>query len=193
MASLFDFSGRVAVVVGATSGLGRAIAIGLAQHGADVVPSGRRKELVESACQEIKAIGRRTLVHPANVHDRQSIDALRDAVLKHLGRVDILVNAAGNVIRQPTDRGFRRAMVVGAGHASERRAAGVPELLRAAEGQRPRPDHQYRVAELLCGISPGRRVFRRENRDCFADAEPGLRVGEGRDSRERHRAGRVSH
>ena len=102
MANLFDLSGRVAVVVGATSGLGRALAIGLAQHGADVVPSGRRKELVESACAEIKTMGRRTLVHPANVHDRQSIDALRDVVLKHLGRVDILVNAAGNVIRQPT-------------------------------------------------------------------------------------------
>ena len=100
--NLFDLSGRVAVVMGATSGLGRAIAIGLAQHGADVVPSGRRKELAESACQEIKAIGRRTLVHPANVHDRKSIDLLRDGVLKHMGRVDILVNAAGNVIRQPT-------------------------------------------------------------------------------------------
>src|SRR5580704_379641 len=50
MASLFDLNGRVAVVVGATSGLGRAIAIGLAQHGADVVPSGRRKELVAGAC-----------------------------------------------------------------------------------------------------------------------------------------------
>src|SRR5450631_2653148 len=97
MASLFDLSGRVAVVVGATSGLGRAIAIGLAQHGADVVPSGRRKELVESACAEIKALGRGSLVHPANVHDRQSLDALRDAALKHLGRVDILVNAAGNI------------------------------------------------------------------------------------------------
>ena len=102
MANLFDLSGRVAVVMGATSGLGRAIAMGLAQHGADVVPSGRRKELVESACHEIKSMGRRTLVHPANVHTRPSIDALRDAVLKHLGRIDILVNAAGNVIRQPT-------------------------------------------------------------------------------------------
>src|SRR5690348_765252 len=74
MANLFDLNGRVAVVMGATSGLGRAIAVGLAQHGADVVPSGRRKELVESACQEIKGMGRRTVVHPANVHDRQSID-----------------------------------------------------------------------------------------------------------------------
>ena len=102
MSSLFDLSGRVAVVVGATSGLGRAIAIGLAQHGADVVPSGRRKELVESACKEIEATGRRTLVQTADVQDRKSIDALRDAVLAGFDHVDILVNAAGNVIRQPT-------------------------------------------------------------------------------------------
>jgi len=102
MASLFDLSGRVAVVLGATSGLGRAIAIGLAQHGANVVPSGRRKELVGTACREIEATGRKTLVQVADVQDRKSIDALRDAVLGHFGRVDILVNAAGNVIRQPT-------------------------------------------------------------------------------------------
>ncbi|HSP68184.1 MAG TPA: glucose 1-dehydrogenase [Bryobacteraceae bacterium] len=102
MASLFDLSGRVAVVMGATSGLGRAIAIGLAQHGADVVPSGRRKELVENACKEIQASGKKTLIHAADVQDRKSIDALRDAVLKHFGRVDILVNAAGNIVKQPT-------------------------------------------------------------------------------------------
>ena len=102
MANLFDLSGRVAVVMGATSGLGRAIAIGLAQHGANVVPTGRRIELVESACQEIEAAGRRTLCRPSDARDRKSIDALRDAVLASFGRVDILVNAAGIVIRQPT-------------------------------------------------------------------------------------------
>jgi NAD(P)-dependent dehydrogenase (short-subunit alcohol dehydrogenase family) len=88
--------------MGATSGLGRAIAIGLAQHGADVVPSGRRKELVESACMDIEAAGRRTLAQSADVQDRKSIDTLREAVLARFGHVDILVNAAGNVIRQPT-------------------------------------------------------------------------------------------
>ena len=101
MANLFDLNGRVAVVMGATSGLGRAIAIGLAQHGADVVPSGRRKELVESACKEIEAAGKRTLAKPADAQDRRSIDSLRDAVLAQFGRVDILVNAAGNVVRSP--------------------------------------------------------------------------------------------
>jgi NAD(P)-dependent dehydrogenase (short-subunit alcohol dehydrogenase family) len=102
MASLFDLSGRVAVVLGATSGLGRAIAIGLAQHGADVVPSGRRKELVAGACKEIEAAGKRTLAQPADVQDRKSIDALREAVLASFGHVDILVNAAGIMIRQAT-------------------------------------------------------------------------------------------
>src|SRR5581483_8250349 len=102
MANLFDLRGRVAVVMGATSGLGRAIAMGLAQHGADVVPSGRRKELVESACKEIEAVGSRTLAKTADAQDRGSIDKLRDAVLGEFGRVDILVNAAGNVIRHPT-------------------------------------------------------------------------------------------
>jgi NAD(P)-dependent dehydrogenase (short-subunit alcohol dehydrogenase family) len=102
MANLFDLRGRVAVVLGATSGLGRAIAIGLAEHGADVVPSGRRKELLAAVCKEIETAGRRTLAHAADVQNRLSIDALRDAVLEHFGRVDILVNAAGNVIRQPT-------------------------------------------------------------------------------------------
>ncbi len=102
MASLFDLSGRVAVVMGATSGLGRAIATGLAQHGADVIPSGRRKELVKSACKEIEAAGKRTLAKTADAQDRGSIDKLRDAVLAEFGRVDILVNAAGNVVRHPT-------------------------------------------------------------------------------------------
>ncbi len=102
MPSLFDLSDRVAVVIGATSGIGRAIAIALAQHGANVVPTGRRKDAVESACREIEALGRRTLAHTSNVAHRGSIDVLRDAVLGHFGRVDILVNAAGFTFRKPT-------------------------------------------------------------------------------------------
>jgi NAD(P)-dependent dehydrogenase (short-subunit alcohol dehydrogenase family) len=97
-----DLSGRVAVVVGATSGLGRAIAIGLAEHGADVVPTGRRKDNVDAACKEVEATGRRTLRHTTDVTSRGSIDALRDAVLQQFGRVDILLNAAGNTFKQPT-------------------------------------------------------------------------------------------
>jgi NAD(P)-dependent dehydrogenase (short-subunit alcohol dehydrogenase family) len=80
--SLFDLSGRVAVVMGGTSGLGQAIAQGLAQYGACTVASGRR-----TGC---------------DVRDRKSIDALRDRVLEEHGRVDILVNAAGYTFRKPT-------------------------------------------------------------------------------------------
>lgn len=102
MQNLFDLSGRVAVVIGATSGIGRAIAISLAEHGADVVPTGRRKELVESACAEIEALGRKTAPLTVNVAHRGSIDVLRDSVLERFGRVDILVNAAGFTFRKPT-------------------------------------------------------------------------------------------
>lgn len=102
MRSTLDLTDRVAVVVGATSGLGRALAVGLAQHGAHVVPTGRREEHLEEACREVEAVGGRTLRLPADVRDRQSIDALRDAVLVRFGRVDILVNAAGYTFKQPT-------------------------------------------------------------------------------------------
>jgi len=93
--AIFDLSGRVAVVIGATSGLGRALAIGLAKHGADVAPTGRRLPLIETACQEIEHEHRRTLAHPVDVLRRESIDAFRDAVLQRFGSVEILVYAAG--------------------------------------------------------------------------------------------------
>jgi NAD(P)-dependent dehydrogenase (short-subunit alcohol dehydrogenase family) len=101
MSGLLDLSGRVAVVMGATSGLGRAIALGLAQHGADVIPTGRRAEQLEGICAEIEAAGRGTLRHTADVTDRSAIDRLRDAVVKQFGQTDILVNAAGYTVRGP--------------------------------------------------------------------------------------------
>jgi len=97
-----DLTGRTAVVLGGNSGLGRAIAIGLAQAGADVVPSGRRMELVEEVCAEIESCGRRTLRQTTDVTRRESIAELRGAVLREFGGVDVLVNAAGVTSRQPT-------------------------------------------------------------------------------------------
>lgn len=101
MPNLFDLSNRVAVVIGATSGLGKAIAIGMAEHGTDVVPTGRREAQVEEACREIETRGKRTLRHITDVTSRASIDFLRDAVLAKFGRIDILVNAAGYTFKQP--------------------------------------------------------------------------------------------
>ncbi|MDR3773327.1 MAG: glucose 1-dehydrogenase [Terracidiphilus sp.] len=98
---LFDLSGRVAVVIGGTTGLGQAIALGLAQAGADVVASSRRLEQVERMAQEIEALGRRTLSMVSDVVERTTVQALHDAVMKEFGKVDILVNAAGITFKGP--------------------------------------------------------------------------------------------
>jgi NAD(P)-dependent dehydrogenase (short-subunit alcohol dehydrogenase family) len=102
MLKCLDLSNRVAVVIGGTSGIGRAIAIGLAEQGADVVPTGRRESHIEEVCLAIEAMGRRTLRIETDVRERDSIDHLRDRVLAAFGRVDILVNAAGFTFKQPT-------------------------------------------------------------------------------------------
>lgn len=102
MRNLFDLTDRVAVVIGGTSGLGCAIAVGLAEQGARVVPAGRRPEKVEEICSRIEAAGVETLRRTADVLDRASLDYFRDAVLERFGRVDILVNAAGITAKHPT-------------------------------------------------------------------------------------------
>lgn len=97
-----DLSGRVAVVLGGTSGLGRTLALGLAKAGADVVVTGRRENLIDEVATEIEALGRRTLRQTCDVMDRDQIVAFRDQVVATLGSVDILLNAAGKTIRKPT-------------------------------------------------------------------------------------------
>src|ERR1700677_1908683 len=99
---LFDLSGRSAVVVCGTSGIGLAMAIGLAQAGADVVASSRRSEQVDEAAKAIEAQGRRTLRLTSDVGDRATLQALLDGTLKEFGKVDILVNCAGKIKREPT-------------------------------------------------------------------------------------------
>ena len=100
--NITDLTGRVAVVVGGTSGLGRAIALGLARAGARTVPAGRRGELVREVCEEIEGGGGKAFAQTADVSARASVEALRDAVLERFGAVDILVNAAGRTARTPT-------------------------------------------------------------------------------------------
>ena len=95
-------AGRCAVVLGGTSGIGRAIALGMAAAGADVVASARRRAEVDATADAIEAAGRRTLRVASDVTDRPSLEALRDATLKAFGNVDILVNCAGKTKRTPT-------------------------------------------------------------------------------------------
>ena len=98
----FDLSGRVAVVVGGTSGIGRTLALALAGAGADVIATGRREALVADVANEIEREGRRTLRQACDVANAASLVALRDACLRELGRVDILICAAGVTTRVPT-------------------------------------------------------------------------------------------
>ena len=97
-----DLTGRVAFVTGGTSGIGRALALGLADAGADVVPSSRRLEQVEKTAAEIEGRGRRTVRIASDVTDRASLEAALAATVKGLGRVDILVNCAGRTKKQAT-------------------------------------------------------------------------------------------
>src|SRR5579863_10438444 len=97
-----DLTDRVAVVIGATSGIGRELAVGLAEAGADVVPTGRRAQMLHEVCAAIRDVGVRTLQVTCDVSSRAEIDALRDAVLKNFARIDILVNAAGVTVKKPS-------------------------------------------------------------------------------------------
>ena len=97
-----ELNGRTAVVIGGSSGIGRAIALGLAEAGADVIPTARRAEQVNQVAAEIEALGRRSLHITSDVLDRASIELLLAAVIAAFGKVDILVNSAGITKRAPT-------------------------------------------------------------------------------------------
>jgi NAD(P)-dependent dehydrogenase (short-subunit alcohol dehydrogenase family) len=98
----FDLTGRVAVVVGGTSGIGRAIAHGLAEAGADVVPTSRRANQVDAVAAEVEQRGRRTLRVTSDVADRSTLQELLGRTAEAFGKVDILVNCAGRTKRAPT-------------------------------------------------------------------------------------------
>ena len=101
-ASLVDLTGKTAVVVGGTSGIGRVLALGLADAGADVVVTARRDALVDEVATEVERRGRKTLRMTSDVADEASLAALRDAVVAQFGRVDIALCAAGVTRRGPT-------------------------------------------------------------------------------------------
>jgi NAD(P)-dependent dehydrogenase (short-subunit alcohol dehydrogenase family) len=97
-----ELTSKIAVVIGGTSGIGRTLARGLAQAGADVVATGRREDLVRSLADEIRGLGRKSLAVASDVTERASIEALHSAVLAEFGHVDILLNCAGITKRTPT-------------------------------------------------------------------------------------------
>jgi len=99
---LLELANKTAVVIGGTSGIGLALVRGLAQAGANVVPTGRRADLVRAAAAEVEAIGLRSLVQTCDVTEIASIEALLESACAKFGSVQILVNCAGRTKRMPT-------------------------------------------------------------------------------------------
>jgi len=99
---LLSLEGKIAVVTGGTSGIGRALSLGLADAGANVIATARRQQQVDETAAEIEARGRKTLRLPSDVGDRASLEALLAAALQTFGKIDILVNCAGIIKRRPT-------------------------------------------------------------------------------------------
>jgi NAD(P)-dependent dehydrogenase (short-subunit alcohol dehydrogenase family) len=99
---LLDLKNKTAVVTGGTSGIGLALSKGLAIAGANVIPTGRRADLVQSAAKEIEALGRQSLVCPSDVTDAASLEKLLAAAREKFGAVQILINCAGRTKRTPT-------------------------------------------------------------------------------------------
>lgn len=97
-----SMEGKVAVVTGGTSGIGRAMSLGLAKAGAAVVATARREQQVNETADAIEAIGRKTLRIASDVCDRASLEKLLAQTVARLGKVDILINCAGRIKRTPT-------------------------------------------------------------------------------------------
>ena len=97
-----ELTGKVAVVLGGTQGIGRALSLGMAEAGADVVACARTVEKVEATAKEIEEKGRRTLRVTSDVSDTASLERLLEECVKEFGKVDIRVCCAGRTRRQPT-------------------------------------------------------------------------------------------
>jgi NAD(P)-dependent dehydrogenase (short-subunit alcohol dehydrogenase family) len=98
---IFDLTGRVAVVTGASKGLGRAMSLGLAKAGADLVLCGRNVEDLEEVSGRIKGLGRRAVAVRTDVLQSKSVEAMVSAAIEEYGTIDVLVNNAGVNVRKP--------------------------------------------------------------------------------------------
>lgn len=105
MANLFDLAGKVAIITGSSRGIGRAIALQMAAHGAKVVVSSRKAEACAKVVAEIEAAGGEAMALPASISDKAALQAMVDATTQAWGGVDILVcNAAINPVYGPLDQ-----------------------------------------------------------------------------------------
>jgi NAD(P)-dependent dehydrogenase (short-subunit alcohol dehydrogenase family) len=103
MSNLFDLSGKIALVVGGHGGIGKAIALGLADAGADVIVTSRNIEALKDVVEEIKAKGKKSMAVAVDIINEKPVRDMVNKITEAFGRIDILVNAAGLAIRKPAD------------------------------------------------------------------------------------------
>ncbi|WP_280507829.1 SDR family NAD(P)-dependent oxidoreductase [Nocardia flavorosea] len=138
MNNRFSVEGRVAVVTGGGTGIGRGAALVLAEHGADVVLAGRRPDPLESTAAEARALGRRALAAPADVTNPAACRGLIDTTLGEFGRIDILVNCAGgaetkSILKWPDDD-FERTLALNFGAVWHVSRAAAPSMIEQGRG-----------------------------------------------------------
>ena len=111
-----SLSGKVALITGASSGIGRATALVLAQRGADIAANGRRKEPLEDTVAKVQELGRRALALPADVSIPEQVRDMVEKALDYFGHIDILVNNAGHLfqsrVEKTSDAEWQRLLAV---------------------------------------------------------------------------------
>jgi NAD(P)-dependent dehydrogenase (short-subunit alcohol dehydrogenase family) len=110
----FSLTGKVALVTGASRGIGRYLALGLAHYGADIIITGRTVYQLDDTAREIRDLNRRCLVVPMDITRKAEVDAGVEKAFQHFGRIDILINNAGINIPKPalevTEEDWRRVL-----------------------------------------------------------------------------------
>ncbi len=140
MSDMFDLTGRVAIVTGGSKGLGKEMAIALAEAGADVVIGARTEGEIRAAAEEIAAgTGRKVVPVSLDVTDRESVAAMVELAMKTFGRIDILVNNAGINVRAPLEKikpeDFRRIMDVNVAGVFNCCQLVAPHMVKAGFGR----------------------------------------------------------
>ena len=100
---IFDLTGKVAVVTGGSGGAGKAISVGLALYGADVVVTSRTLSTLEETAAEVEKVGKKALPISCDVADQESVNQMMARTVEEFGKVDILVTAAGIALRDPAE------------------------------------------------------------------------------------------